>query len=544
MTQPVENNFSPVHSRRGLLLTVVCWCLLSIILIGLGLQNRSQPGLYYDEAVYGGMSKDFLEARHRSPHMPGVQVVNLSGRPFPLFIQPYLGALKCWMLLPVFKLFGLTQPVLRMANLGWSLLGLLLCMVWVYRAFGTWESLAVGCLLASDPGFFFLSVVDWGVAVPSFVCRTGGLLLALFAVQKRSVAYSFFAGLVFGLGFFNKIDFVTFLLGITISAVLVWRRECLMLVRSKGRMFIACSLGFILGVGPMFFNLPQIIRDILTGETSFAVNEFPEKINTLRTMYDGSYFYRLFTVGGSFQRMQHIASPVWSPLGIVLIVSIFLQIALYWRSSEDKLSRQKRTFVLLAGVLVTLGILLLPGADRIHHTALIYPLPHLLLAVTIVGAWNGWKIFSKRRWLLRGSAMTVTMVVLIFQFIAIVQTESLIRRTGGSGWWSSALNRFCSEYAHATDISIVSLDWGFSEQLDFLTDGPRLLEPFWGQYGSAPLKLPRDPNFVYLVHPPEYTLLPFGDDVLRMALRGGNNVRVKAWRDRAGGISFYSVRFL
>jgi hypothetical protein len=38
--------------------------------------------------------------------MPDHQVISLAGRPFPLFIQTYLGALKSWMLLPTFSFFG------------------------------------------------------------------------------------------------------------------------------------------------------------------------------------------------------------------------------------------------------------------------------------------------------------------------------------------------------------------------------------------------------------------------------------------------------
>ena len=522
----------------------MCWSLLSLTLVSLGLENRLHPGLYYDEAVYAGMSKDFLVASHGSPHMPGSQVIDLFGRPFPLFIQPYLGALKCWMLLPVFKLFGATQAALRLANIGWSLLGLLFFMLWVYRAFGTWESLLAGCLLVSDPSFFFLSIVDWGAAVPSFVCRAAALLFAILGIQKRSAVYLFLSGLACGLGFFNKIDFVAFLLGIGISALLVWRRECVALIRSRIWLPITFSVGFVLGAGLMFVNLPQIIHDIFTGETSFTVSELPEKITTLVSMYDGSYFARLFLAGGSFQRMQHIASHVWSPLGIVLVLCGVIQLALYWRSSEHVRLRQERTFILLAWVLVTLGVLVIPGADRIHHTALVYPLPHLLVAVTIVGAWRGWKAFAEQRWLLRGGAVTVTVVVLVCQFHAIVQTQRIIRRTGGSGWWSSAINRFCDEYRHATDISIVSLDWGFNEQLAFLTEGPRLVEPFWGRSDSTPLRVPRDPNVVYLAHPAAYALLPFGNGLLSTALRGGPNIEVRTWRDRAGGIAFYAIRFL
>jgi len=37
----------------------------------------------------------------------------------------------------------------------------------------------------------------------------------------------------------------------------------------------------------------------------------------------------------------------------------------------------------------------------------------------------------------------------------------------------------CRENRDQSHLKIVSLDWGFNEQLAFLTDGPELSEPFW-----------------------------------------------------------------
>jgi len=112
--------------RRELSLVVTFWAVLAAAMILLARQNLSVPGLYYDEAVFAGMAKDFITGNVHGEHMPDHQVVRLAGRPFPLFIQTYLGALKSWMLIPAFRIFGPTVAVLRATTLFWSLIALLL----------------------------------------------------------------------------------------------------------------------------------------------------------------------------------------------------------------------------------------------------------------------------------------------------------------------------------------------------------------------------------------------------------------------------------
>src|SRR5512135_3536387 len=80
---------------REALLVLLAWLLLAVLLNGLALRNVSAPGLNYDEAVYGHFTRDFLFNRVCEQHMPGSQTVSLFGKPFPLFVQGYLGAVKC-----------------------------------------------------------------------------------------------------------------------------------------------------------------------------------------------------------------------------------------------------------------------------------------------------------------------------------------------------------------------------------------------------------------------------------------------------------------
>src|SRR2546423_6121795 len=210
---------------REFILLIVAWIALATIMALFAQQNLSVPGLYYDEAVFAGMAKDFVTGHVHGQHIPDHQVVTLAGRPFPFFVQTYLGALKSWMLIPAFSIFGSSVAVLRATNLFWQLIALLFLMLGARRWLGLATALIAGLLLAIDPTFLFLSVLDWGVAGPSFLCRCACFYFAISWSQQHKLRDAFFVGLFAGLGFFNKADFAVFLVAITLAALFCYRRQ-------------------------------------------------------------------------------------------------------------------------------------------------------------------------------------------------------------------------------------------------------------------------------------------------------------------------------
>src|SRR6185369_1249499 len=145
-------------------------------------------------------------------HMPGSQVVNIFGRPFPLFIQSYYGALKSWLIIPSLMIFDPTLPVLRATALFWCLIGLLLFMLWTRELLGLSASLVAAPILILDPSFFLLSVIDWGPIISGFLCRLCGFYFIILWWKDGKTRYGAAAAFMLGLGFFNKIDFLAILL--------------------------------------------------------------------------------------------------------------------------------------------------------------------------------------------------------------------------------------------------------------------------------------------------------------------------------------------
>jgi len=299
-------------SKRELGIVIITWLLLILVILLLAKQNLSVPGLYYDEAVFAGTAKDFVTGKIHGPHMPGFEATQLFGRPFPFFVQSYLGALKCWMLMPAFQFFGNTVAVLRASNLFWSCITLLFFMLATWRWLGLRPALIAGAILAFDPAYFFLSILDWGVAGPSFLCRCLAFFFAVAWWQRRRAAYAFLTTFFAGLGFFNKIDFAVLLIAVTGAAILCFGRTLWSTLKRSIPAVAFGAAGLLVGAGAMFAKMPGILH----GANSTQPGELTEKLNTMLALYDGSYFYRLMNVGGMFETMYAESAGLWPIFGV------------------------------------------------------------------------------------------------------------------------------------------------------------------------------------------------------------------------------------
>jgi Dolichyl-phosphate-mannose-protein mannosyltransferase len=512
------------------------WLCCTLVLTGVALRDLSAPGLYYDEAVFAGMAKDFLRGSAAGPHMPFTTVGTLFGRPFPWFVQNYFGGLKCWLLMPSFAVFGSSIAVLRLTTLVWSLVALLFFMLWTRKLLGLPAALVAGPLLALDPAFFYLSEFDWGGVVPSFLCRASGFYFFLLWTLERKWRDGLLSAVLLGLGLFSKIDFAIILLGCGIALFISFRQAAVEALRTSRTQILVCGLAFLVVSYRMFFSLFDILNE--AGRFASRPGAFDEKLHTCEAMYDGSYFFRLIEVGGSFDLMFANAANVWSPFGLAVIAAaVFLSVRAI-RARNGTRETRVTWFLLLSLVLITLGVFLLPGGVRLHHFIMVYPFPHLVIALAVVQLWQMPARLALGRLGLRLSSVAVLGAVLAGHLSALWQTQQLIAETGGRGWWSNAIERFCDDVKDQPGLTIVSLDWGFNEQLCFLTEHKKLSEPFWNEQPSL------IPGAVYLVHPREYALFPQGQELLDFATRNpARGFSIRPYKDRQGNTAFFAIGY-
>ena len=521
------------RSRREFVICMSFWLALATTMWLLAKQNFQLPGLYYDEAVFAGMAKDFVTGHVHGQHMPDHQVITLVGRSFPFFVQTYLGALKSWMLIPAFSGFGPSVATLRATNLFWQLIGLFFLMLGAWRWLGLPTALIAGLLLAFDPTFLFVSVLDWGVAVPSFLCRCACFYFAIRWYQQRRLRDAFLIGLFAGLGFFNKADFAAFLIAVSIAGLLCYRRQLIAAIRGHASAVALACFGFALGGGPMLLKIPRMLALTISGPHPNAPGELATKLKTMLSMYDGSHFYRLMNAGGVFERMYDGAAGPRAAMGIVVVMACILFGVLACRKQIPR--TRAIVFLTVATLLITLGVFLMPDAVRIHHAVLAFPLPQLIVAALSAAA-------RKTSAPLRTLAILLVAIVCLSGLRSIAATQELIQETGGRGRWSESLDKFCRENRGRSDLTIVSLDWGFNEQLMFLTNGPQLAEPFW-EFNQTLPALPPNPNYIYLAHPPEYSVLKYDVAYLDQLQKSGGNAEITPYFDRQNAVTFYTIQF-
>ncbi len=505
------------------------------MLVALAVPQLDVPGLYYDEAFMASQAKDFVVPQARAEHPPGVRSIDIGGRPFPWMNVAYLGALKSQLTIPSLFAFGPTLPVLRLTTLAFGLLGLWFAMAFARELFGVGVAVVTGLLLAADPTFQFLTRYEWGPFTIGLLCRVLGGFLVLTGWRRASPARLAAGGFVFGLGVFSRADFVVFLAA-TGLALLAARPG---LVReawvSHRRRALAALGGLTVGLLPTLSVLP-ILFQTLGGMPDRG--GLPQKLAVLGAMADGSYAHRLMQAGGRFELLAS-ADPGGAGIFGEVFLAAFLGLGIAHLRGRGGPARPAHRFVLLATLLLLAGMLLLPGAVRVHHQMNVVPLPQLVVACALVWLWQAGRRGP------RVAAAAVLAGTLLFQGAATARVASIIDETGGRGWWSDAIHAF-AERADAPGNTLVSFDWGFHEPLLYLTSHARLLEPPWEvrreQRGGRGWMHEGDAQTYYLVHPPDYDRFAFGPPLMALAERSPS-AEVEVIPDRSGDPALVVIRF-
>jgi len=446
------------------------------------------------------------------------------------------------MLLPPFAIFGASVTVMRFTMLTVALLGILCLMLWTRRALGGPAAVLTGALIGFDPAFFFPTVCEWGAFVPGFLFRCAGLLGLLLWWQRRRVIWMALAGAALGLGFFNKIDFIVPLLALLAGAVATRPAALGQSWRTEWRQWLVGLGAFVLASLPMLLNLVRWFGEIRAVQSAERADELSIKLNIARAVLDGSYFHRLMEVGGLFDRMFEAPAPVWSPYGVILGLALLALVGIVVQDERCR-ARGWPMFLLVSTVAAVVGVVLLPAAVRVHHALLLYPLPQLILAAVAV------RLFAARlpnpRWspLVRAAVVIAMAAVLMGHILALRQTQRFVAATGGRGQWSRALTELATELRDRSDVMLVSLDWGFHEQLSFLTAAPRRFEPTWNLQEGKPVTLLPDPRVYYFIHPPEFSFFAFGEEYLAAARAADPGLEVESRTNREGRVVFQVFRF-
>lgn len=331
-----------------------------------------------------------------------------------------MGALKSWFLAPAFLLLGVSLDSMRAVTLGFGAAAAAGAALLAGELYGPSLGLAAGLLAATDPALVLGASHDTGPAAFAVAVKLWGLWLC---ARRRAGAGPWapaLAGLLFGLGVWDKSHFVWFLAALALLA-----RPAGADARGAG----VLAAGAALGAAPwLWFNLshPLItVRD--PGHQGWGLGAHlgalghwtAFRLKTWAEMADGA---DALAAAAAVKR-RFLEGPTTLPAVAMATGSVLLAAALAARGALGRL--KPAAWWLGLGGLVVLMAVLSPLPVKGHHLYMAYPFG-LLAFVALLAAARDEGLLTP------GSARAAVLVLLAAQGAALAGARADLARTGGS----------------------------------------------------------------------------------------------------------------
>ena len=403
----------------------------------------------------------------------------------PLMLMPYLGATKS---LAYSWVVGWLPPgplATRLPAVLLSCVTLCLFLRLVSRVANRRTAIVATALLAADTTFILCTSLDWA---PAAFQLFGWVLvgyLATRAAERPSAAILAASGLLAGLLVWNKAVFLFSLAGALGAAGIVWRDR---IRRLNLRTLLIPAGGFALGA------LPLVLYNASSGMGTWRAREALEsysplfKIRAAISTLDGSIFngYMFAKSPGLFPRHDLLA-----------VALLAAALVLPW-AAADLRTRRLLHFAWMAALFTFL--LMVPfrnAGGGPQHIVLLYPLPHLILALTFVPA------AGAAAWL-RKTGTGVLAAVLCAGMLLTLLYRMQISANGFTVYWTDAIYGLDRALREQQVTDVVAADWGIEEPLRALSKGGIRIVPD-DQITGAALRLKK---LRIVTHSAAFTLYP------------------------------------
>jgi hypothetical protein len=430
------------------------------------------PGLYMDEL-------DFVNAAQGAPDNT---MIHMRLGSVPLFIMPYLGALKAWIYAPIFGLFGVSALTIRLPAILIAAVTLLIFYQLMRAKLGpVWATIGLW-IMAVDPANLFPSRLDWGPTVLMHFFQAA-ILALWFSYRNKPELWKIALILIcFGLGFFDKFNFIWLVLAFVIGISLCYpdslKNLWISFPRLARRMAVITVL-IVLGAA-LYFTLPLLLHFHPPGAHAVGLQV---KWNALLTTLSGVAVAH-FVFGNSSGMIQF--TPFWLIVtdGYLAFACLFFPMS----NEEARENRKEGFFFLVIGLLIFLQIVITPQAGGPHHYSMIFPLPLLVFAFLAKSLYTQLATENLRRLaaLLFGAAAVSLLVVNVHNtagYLSYFRTNSHY-----SPRWSPeiyTLSRYINEHGLEAK-SVICVDWGLHNQLHALAPKElrQRMHDYWPMFKS------------------------------------------------------------
>jgi hypothetical protein len=411
------------------------------------------PGLYMDEV-------DFVNAAQGASDNT---MIHIRLGWVPVFIMPYLGALKAWIYAPIFRFFGVSALTIRLPAILIAATTLLILFRLIKTKLGVVWGISAVIIIAVDPANLFPSRLDWGPTVLMHFFQAA-ILALWFNYRDRPKLWKLaLICICAGLGFFDKFNFIWLIVAFGVGV-------CLFYSDSLKQLWV-CSPAVVRRGGIVLLLIASSVALYFVLPVLHLRSDKPPSMN-IQARWDGL----LSTLSGQAVAYLIFGTNTWIIHSVpfwLIVTDCYLALAcvfLVIRNPEDQQDRKNGFFLFFIGILVFLQIAITPQAGGPHHYSMIFPLP---LLVFVFFAQLLYRQVATKNLRFFAAVLLISAATSVF-FVNLHNTIGYLSRFKANASynprWSPeiySLSQYLNQRGFEVQ-SVVSVDWGLHNQLHAL----------------------------------------------------------------------------
>jgi 4-amino-4-deoxy-L-arabinose transferase-like glycosyltransferase len=471
----------------GAVLVYFFWALLLI---------AQKPGLQHDEALLVTAAVHMLYAPHEiDVTHEANDWISVMGHPLPLMTATYVGAVKEYVCLPLFRVLGTRASVIRLASVLLAAILILGIGVVIGREISWPTGAAAALLVAMNPAYTAMTVFD-NNAVAASMAALGLLLVAISRyLRKRGAARAAWIGVAIGFGIWARANFAWVLVALGAAVLIMLGKRAL---RTPISHWLAAIAGGLVGGAP--FLIYQVVSNFATWRTQNELvaggafrQWFIYRLDLLAEVLLSDVEHRQAWSGPDTPGWQYYLFPTVMVLACLVVFAV---------KARD--ARQALWGRIAALALVFLSAMLLVSRLRVaqHHMIMVVPLACALAALA------GAILAGRFRW---GVAVAGALGALYIGSALYWQVSAVrgLAKTGGVGVWSDAINDLARHLdPKYSGEAIKVLDWGLAYNLGVLSHGRLRLYEIYGDGLHQPWPEEILKGGVFIMNAPENRQFP------------------------------------
>jgi 4-amino-4-deoxy-L-arabinose transferase-like glycosyltransferase len=459
--------------------------ILPLILFGfLASLFLERPGLQTDEILFANLSLgEISHTTYIARKIGGIT----------FFVISYIGALKSWIFIPIFKVFGFNYFSVRIPMILMSMVSLLLVYKSVHISFKepllAWMILMA---LVTESTFITMVRTDVGPIAIEYFCKILSIFLIFKYLQNKNQGIFYLLPIILAFGIFNKINFIWFSNALIFSSLLFLylletKKEKVKFVKVLALIFIFECLLFI---GFNKLN-PGMVS---SSNISFDLNFIKTKLQLFyyfgRGIFDGTGFYRIqYLISEEVFGYNIISKGIYSTLFYLfevcltlIIVCSFVVFRKIWRKDFDK---SDIFFLFFLGIIIFTAaqIFIVENARNLWHFYTLFPFFTICLFYSINQLFG-----AKIKWLF-------FLIILIYNLNNYSVYVFALQNKVPNPFWSNKINDL-AEYLKSKEGEFVELDWGLSTQLLCFTKEDKFKRGFLTKKGEL-MTYQKNPDEVF-----------------------------------------------